>query len=368
MKKTILLSAALVASLGASELPEYEVAPHFTKALTEGNSKIDDYNMLGLTLSKKIAEDWMLSLTYAKGDTDYKKSSVDTDIEIGMLNAEYYFYKQDNLYAFATAGAGYQHFDTKFNGRDSGAKFNYGAGVKYYFNDVVNVFAKATHLTDFSDDENELHISAGLGFAFGKSTPQKEKTSTLVEQVQKQRAQAPQKRVDSDGDFVYDAFDKCPNTPQGSLVDKNGCALDSDSDGVIDLYDACANTPQGFSVDENGCALSYDFQVHFAFDSSILSAKAHERIDAFAAFIKSNDDAIKQVEIAGHTDAKGSNEYNLWLSERRAKAVYDKLVDKGISQKLMIYKGYGEDKPLVSNDTEENRALNRRVEGNIVRK
>jgi OOP family OmpA-OmpF porin len=338
MKKTILLSAVLCASLSASELPEYEIAPHFTKALTEGNSKIDDYSTLGLTLSKKIAKDWMLSLTYAKGDTDYKKSSVDTDIEIGMLSAEYYFYKQDNLYAFATAGAGYQHFDTKFNGRDSGAKFNYGAGVKYYFNDVVNVFAKATHLTDFSDDENELHISAGLGFALGKSTPQKEKTSTLVEQAEEKRTQEAQKRVDSDGDFVYDAFDKCPNTPQG------------------------------FSVDQNGCALSYDFQVHFAFDSSIVSAQAQERIDAFAAFIKSNDEAIKQVEIAGHTDAKGSNEYNLWLSERRAKAVYDKLVDKGISQKLMIYKGYGEEKPLVSNDTEQNRALNRRVEGNIVRK
>lgn len=345
MKKIIFTASLMLVYLNADMLPEYEVAPSFTKAITEGNSKIDNYDMVGLSLSKKISEDFMLNLSYAKGDTDYKKSNISTDIEVGFLNAQYYFYKQNNLFTYATAGVGYQHFDKKFNSRDSGVKLNYGAGVKYYFNDVVNIFAQVTHLTDFSDDENEMHLTTGIGFVFGKAVKEPVKTTSYTPQIEEKKAQS-----------------KPTHQPKPKKV------VDSDKDLVIDTHDMCPNTPQGFKVDKNGCEISYNFQVHFAFDSSILQAKALKRIDAFAHFIDVNKEAIKQIEIAGHTDAKGSNEYNLSLSQRRAKAVYDTLVDKGISQKLMIYKGYGEEKPLVSNDSEENRALNRRVEANLIRK
>ena len=73
-----------------------------------------------------------------------------------------------------------------------------------------------------------------------------------------------------------------------------------------------------------------------------------------------------RIEIGGHTDSKGSDSYNLRLSENRAKAVYDYLILKGISEKRLQYKGYGKNKPIDTNDTEEGRANNRRVEFQIL--
>jgi OOP family OmpA-OmpF porin len=61
--------------------------------------------------------------------------------------------------------------------------------------------------------------------------------------------------IDQDGDGVKNQLDICPNTPQFSQVDKNGCALDSDFDGVIDIYDKCTNTPFVNLVDKNGCSI-----------------------------------------------------------------------------------------------------------------
>ena len=73
-----------------------------------------------------------------------------------------------------------------------------------------------------------------------------------------------------------------------------------------------------------------------------------------------------QIEIGGHTDGKGSDGYNQRLSENRAKAVVDFLVSKGIDIKRLKYKGYGKSMPVATNDTDEGRALNRRVEFRIL--
>lgn len=64
--------------------------------------------------------------------------------------------------------------------------------------------------------------------------------------------------VDTDGDGVYDIYDKCPNTPLGALVDKHGCPTDQDGDGVPDGLDRCPNTPEGAAVDAAGCPMDSD--------------------------------------------------------------------------------------------------------------
>ncbi|MEI6122156.1 MAG: OmpA family protein [Bacteroidota bacterium] len=74
-----------------------------------------------------------------------------------------------------------------------------------------------------------------------------------------------------------------------------------------------------------------------------------------------------KIEISGHTDITGNEEANIKLSTNRAKAVYDYLITHGISSGRLIYKGYGSSIPKVSNDTPENRAINRRVEFKIVK-
>jgi outer membrane protein OmpA-like peptidoglycan-associated protein len=73
-----------------------------------------------------------------------------------------------------------------------------------------------------------------------------------------------------------------------------------------------------------------------------------------------------KIEIGGHTDNVGSHEYNITLSENRAKTVNQYLVENGIEQSRLLYKGYGETKPVDTNETPEGRAINRRTEFKVI--
>jgi hypothetical protein len=73
-----------------------------------------------------------------------------------------------------------------------------------------------------------------------------------------------------------------------------------------------------------------------------------------------------KIEISSHTDSKGANDYNFKLSDNRAKSVVDYLISKGISADRLVSKGYGEEKPIATNDTDEGRQLNRRTEFKIL--
>lgn len=100
--------------------------------------------------------------------------------------------------------------------------------------------------------------------------------------------------------------------------------------------------------------------VNFGFDSSNLTSSAKTNLDKLAQVLKNNPDT--NINIYGYTDSKGSDAYNLSLSERRANAVKSYLVSKGISSSRIFAMGRGENDPVASNDTEAGRAENRRVE------
>ncbi|WP_223607138.1 OmpA family protein [Chryseobacterium sp. OSA05B] len=100
--------------------------------------------------------------------------------------------------------------------------------------------------------------------------------------------------------------------------------------------------------------------VNFAFDSSNLTSVAQTNLNKLAQVLADNPDT--NINIYGHTDSKGADAYNLSLSQRRADAVKVYLSGKGIASGRMITKGEGESMPVASNDTEEGRAKNRRVE------
>lgn len=100
--------------------------------------------------------------------------------------------------------------------------------------------------------------------------------------------------------------------------------------------------------------------INFAFDSSNLMSSAKTNLDKLAQVLINNSDT--NINIYGHTDSKGSDSYNLSLSERRANAVKAYLVAKGISPNRIFAMGRGESEPVASNDTETGRAENRRVE------
>ncbi len=145
---------------------------------------------------------------------------------------------------------------------------------------------------------------------------------------------------------------------------------DSDNDGVVDSKDKCPNTRAGFKVDADGCVM-YENQtvtknllVNFAFDSAAISADGKADIADTVVFLKEYPQL--DIVIEGHTDNTGAASYNLSLSERRAKAVGSSLVqDFGIDASRISTVGYGEAKPLVPNDSRENRAKNRRIEAHM---
>ncbi|MGB2927564.1 MAG: OmpA family protein [Desulfobacterales bacterium] len=167
------------------------------------------------------------------------------------------------------------------------------------------------------------------------------------------------KPLDSDGDGVTDDLDQCPDTPKGVTVDAKGCPLDTDGDGVADYLDKCPNTPKGATVDARGC-WTYAAVVMYDFDSAEIKSEAFPMLDEAVLILKKNPEI--KVEIDGHTDNMGSAAYNLSLSERRAKAVMKYFVDNGVEAERLTTKGFGFTQPTASNDTEQGRAKNRRVE------
>ena len=168
---------------------------------------------------------------------------------------------------------------------------------------------------------------------------------------------------DSDGDGVVDRLDRCANTPRGAAVDANGCELDSDKDGVVDRLDRCPGTKAGAKVDASGCEIPEVISlkdVNFATNSAQLTPTSSAKLDEAAATLIKRGNV--RVEVAGHTDNRGSAARNRVLSQQRAEAVMRYLVSKGVNPANLTARGYGPDAPEADNRTESGRAANRRVE------
>jgi outer membrane protein OmpA-like peptidoglycan-associated protein len=109
-----------------------------------------------------------------------------------------------------------------------------------------------------------------------------------------------------------------------------------------------------------GIVVEFSDKILFGFDRSDLSAGASTNLNKLVEVLKSYPDT--DIEIQGHTDSKGADDYNLKLSERSASAVANFLRGKGIASSRVRIKGYGETAPVASNDTEDGRGQNRRVD------
>lgn len=211
----------------------------------------------------------------------------------------------------------------------------------------------------------------------------------FVKKVFLERAKAAPVGLDSDGDGVPDDIDRCPDTPRGVRVDRQGCPLDTDGDGIADYLDRCPDTPKGVKVDIHGCPLDSDGDgvpdyldqcpgtpkgatvnrvgcwvlpgvVLFDTNKAEIKPEAFAVLDEVVKIFEKNPDLVAEVQ--GHTDSTGTEAYNQQLSEKRANAVLDYLVNQGVRSDQLTAKGYGELRPVASNDTEEGRRENRRVE------
>ncbi len=110
----------------------------------------------------------------------------------------------------------------------------------------------------------------------------------------------------------------------------------------------------------------HTFSVQFPFDSTTIAPEYNVEITDFAEYMKQNPN--QTAIINGHTDSTGNSAYNQQLSERRATAVKDKIIEEGISPERLEAKGYGETRPIADNATKEGRKQNRRVEAEVYTK
>jgi len=181
---------------------------------------------------------------------------------------------------------------------------------------------------------------------------------------------------DTDGDGVADKDDKCAGTAKGVKVDSKGCPLDTDNDGVIDAEDEC---PTVAGLKENkGCpkkeltpeeieanAMKVE-PVYFDSNKSNFNAVEKGKIDKLVNLLKEN--ANYNVNITGFADSQGEDKYNVNLSKNRTSSVVKAITASKINKKrITSTKGLGETNPAATNDTEEGRALNRRVEFEVIK-
>ena len=262
------------------------------------------------------------------------------------INATYYFYVPDEtregLSMFLRGGIGRMINDTSLPYRRvNGEHLMFGAGAEYGLGDGWGLRANF----DFYDKDAEL-LTVSLLKRFGsKSQPM------VIKEKNEPRP-----------------------TPEALPVSEPVSApvvvavLDTDGDGVMDDIDKCLNTPRGNKVDVTGCNIELIFDlkgVVFATNSNKLIGPSHSILNAAAESLSRYPDLY--IAVAGHTDDRGKASYNKQLSERRAHAVRDYLISKGVSADHLTANGYGEERPVADNNTKEGRSINRRVELAIIK-
>jgi outer membrane protein OmpA-like peptidoglycan-associated protein len=172
---------------------------------------------------------------------------------------------------------------------------------------------------------------------------------------------------DTDGDGINDEEDKCPQV--AGTAKYNGCPIpDTDGDGINDEEDKCPSTPG--KPANNGCPeIKQDVvkkvaiaakAIYYMSGKDVIQKVSYPKLDVVVKVLKA--DTALQISIEGHTDNKGNAAANLKLSAKRAQAVKNYLVKKGIAATRINAQGFGDAKPIANNAIPAGRAKNRRVE------
>ncbi len=206
-------------------------------------------------------------------------------------------------------------------------------------------------------------VRAGAGIGMGLTeAPGSPAVRTLVtvgyspEPKPERRRPVPPPPLDADNDGIADSLDKCPRLPEDpdAFQDEDGCPdPDADGDKVVDVDPGAPLTLEQ--------VITLPAPIEFYFDTAIMRPGAEVYLRQVLEVLKKHPEVLK-LEIQGHTSSEGGHDYNMRLSNDRAKAVFAWLVDHGIDPNRLVPKGYGLTVPLAPNDSEPNRQKNRRVQ------
>ncbi|MBF7730768.1 OmpA family protein [Pseudomonas sp. N040] len=288
--------------------------------------------LLGGSLGYYLTDDVALGLSYGEyHDMRGETSGKNIKGSLSALNATYNFGTPGvGLRPYLLAGVAHQSIGQDARGgRDRSTFVDIGAGLKYYFTE--NLFAGAgvtgMHNLDAGDSEYMAGLSVGANFGgAGKK-------------IEEPAPAAPVACTDADNDGVCDDLDKCPGTEANVTVDADGCPAAAE-------------------------AVRVELDVKFDFDKAAVKQESYSEIKTVADFMNQYPQTTTTVE--GHTDSVGSDAYNQQLSQRRADAVRQVMVDQyGVAAERVSAVGEGESQPVADNATAEGRALNRRVEASV---
>jgi outer membrane protein OmpA-like peptidoglycan-associated protein len=200
----------------------------------------------------------------------------------------------------------------------------------------------------------------------------------------------PEVPPDFDGDAIADAHDACPKIPGVPTAARktNGCPkqVDTDRDQIADVEDACPTVPGVASTiaAENGCPkrtppappppqarlverqITISEQVLFETGTANIDPVSGAILQEVATVLRQHPE-IELLEVQGHTDNVGGEEFNRHLSQERARAVVSWLSQHGVDDRRLLAKGYGTSHPVANNESEEGRTKNRRVEFQVLR-
>jgi OOP family OmpA-OmpF porin len=355
MKKILtIFSAISLFSVTAMAEPEKEgggfyLMPTLSYSVFDNDLSLEDDFSYGLGAGYKFTSHWATELTYNYVDTENEDTHEDVGVDYWQWDGIYYFNPVAKYKPFLGLGIGEVNYDYE---RPVNPKSDYDTaevsaivGVAYTVSPEIELRAFARGLA-YEEPKNEKAFGVDFDIAFvyffGELTrPAKVQPAPV--------AVAPKEEL----------------APVVAVVDK-----DSDSDGVLDGLDKCADTSKGAKVTADGCYVELiedkEFTLHLKFDTNkaVIKPAAVPQVANLAEFLK--EYAHTKAVIEGHTDDVGSSDANRALSQRRAEAVKASLInDYGIAADRITAIGYGEDKPVATNDTAEGQAENRRVMAKI---
>lgn len=351
-------------------------------------------------------------ILFGKNDIDYTIGGADLDDEANLVWANL-LYKPTKPWgawqSFLLLGGGQTEYNFERTRRSlDDSQFNVGAGVFGALSPRFSLRSDIRGVYSDSSGSFKPYLFLGITGILG-AVETRAASDTDGDGVSDRRDKCPNTppgrtvnengcELDSDGDGVVDGDDACPNTPAGKTVDNRGCPpdADSDGDGVADRNDDCADTPAGVAVDSRGCPVDSDGDGVPDYQDKCPGSEAGAKVDAEGCYVEldetvtinlnlefdSNSADVRSSEyskiqevtdflrqypttsavLEGHTDSSGAASYNQQLSERRARSVYNYLVNQAnVAAGRLSFVGYGEANPIASNDTREGKQTNRRV-------
>ena len=354
--KIRLLSVALLAGLAfaqAANAQEFDDRWYLTGSAgfnmqdNDRGTRNAPFGTIGL--GKFISPDWSVD-----GELNYQNPKFDDNQDLNWSQYGVSFDLRRHFVAegrgwnpYVLMGLGYQRSEEEFDNfpsldspgqrKDGNFAAKVGLGIQSTFEHRVAIRTELAYRADFDDTS----VAAPQEDWFGDVLASVGVVIPLGPEPTAPVAPAPAAPtcadMDSDGDGVNDCDDKCPDSQAGQTIGPDGC-------------------PVPVSIDLKG--------VNFDFDKSTLRPDAVAILNEAIEILKRYPDL--KVEVAGHTDSKGTDAYNQKLSERRAQIVSDYLTSHGIdASRITAVKGFGESAPIDTNSTKEGRARNRRTELNV---